>query len=169
MRRWVVLFTAALVAGCGEAALPAPELTSTEEVCAESFCVAFPSGWVQVVEGDSVSFTHPDSEEAIVFVSPVDMAWLMESTGSSWPASLEAVERAYWSLLATPPLAPEQVVVSPGGWAESSGHLEGLPRWHAVFAIAGGPVAVAVTIELPAEAWRDHARAFLDGVTLLEE
>jgi hypothetical protein len=168
MRQLTVAVGFALVAAaCGSDAPAAPPISAMAVVCAEDFCVTAPDGWDGLVEGNAISFTHPVSEDALVFVSVVDLVWLLESSGSSWPASLESVERAYWSLLGSQPLAPERVLVSPDGRVESRGRFDGLPRWHATLPIDGGPLAVTVTIQLPSEEWDGHARTFLDGVTLV--
>ncbi len=94
------------------------------------------------------------------------MAWLLQSAGSAWPASLESVANAYWALLDDPPIEPDLVVVRTRGWAESRGSFQGARRWYAIYPLDGGPVALALTVQLPAS-WEEHARTFLDGVTLL--
>ena len=168
MRKWVsALLLPALVsaAACGSVE-PAPPVQETTEVCADSFCVTSPVDWESEVTDDTISFRHPETPSAIAFASLVDMAWMLESAGASWPASLESVERAYWSLLSDPPLSPSIVIVS-GSWAESRGKVQGLSRWHAVHPWNGGPVALAITVEAPSDEWEEHARTFLEGVTLL--
>ena len=156
-----------VVVSCGSPAPEAPAISATFEACAETFCATAPEGWDVVTEGDTLSYTHPLSEDASVFVSAIDMAWLLTSTGSAWPASLESVERSYWSLLDTPALVPDAVMVSgDGSSSRSRGTYEGRPRWHGIYPIEGGPIAIAVTAQLPSQGWESHAETFVFGVRL---
>ncbi|MFQ5966911.1 MAG: hypothetical protein ACE5MI_04790 [Acidimicrobiia bacterium] len=164
MHRWAAVL---LIATACAGSVPAPPIEPTSQVCADSFCVTVPAGWQHEAGEEAISFSHPDATSAIAFVSLVDMSWMLESVGATWPSSLESVERAYWSLLSDPPLTPDRLTVSEEGWASSQGRFEGLPRWHAVHALGDGPVALAITVEAPGDQWEAHARTFLEGVTLL--
>jgi len=115
-----------------------------------------PDGWAFTGDDDNVQFEIADGGYA--YVSSVDVAYLAESAGAPVDAPLADVDAAYWTLLDAIGGRLE-AQDSRAGWAASWGDTDQGRRWHALL-----EDGVAMTVDLPTEAWDAHGRAWVEGL-----
>jgi hypothetical protein len=170
MRR-AALFPIALAiaaAGCG-AGPDAPAPGETETVCADSFCIAYPTGW-DVVEstGEFISFSHPLGDgKALATAAPLNMEALANAAGETWPILTEDVARAFWSLIDGGDAELVNVRTIADGSVSTVGTISTGRLWYYLVP-TGISEAVGLEVRGPNGTWEAHAELFFAGVDPIE-
>ena len=157
-----------LVAACGGGP-DAPEISATEQVCIDDFCVEFPHSWTVVETGPRfVSFAHPESSEVIATVGRVNLEGIATSAGASWPVAPGDVVDLLWSILDGGDAELANVRLEPGGIYDSWGFVSTGRLWHRLVPVTPSR-GYGVEVRAPNESWEEHADVFRSGLTVINE
>jgi len=156
-----------VLAACGNGAT-APTVSGTDLECTATFCATYPADWSVVDAGDSfLSFSYTEAEDDVIAtVGRVNMQSLVEANGGDWPASLQGVVETFWGAIDGGDAELGRLEFRDDGSIESFGVFASGRMWTLLLptdAIRG----VGVEVRAPNSSWEDHARVFLDGVTVL--
>ncbi len=165
--RWLaaIVASALLVAACASGP-SAPPVDGREVACADTVCIAYPSGWEVIETGpDFIRFQHPLAPDvALATVGSTNMEAVVAQAGGTWPARTVDVVEAFWSLLEETGVGELATTTPVGdGAVRSTGAYERGRLWFLLVPV-GTSRAIGVEVRAPDASWETHADVFFSEV-----
>ncbi len=166
MHRLAVLVASALVVAACASGPSAPPIDGRDVACADTVCIAYPSGWEVIETGpDFIRFQHPSAPNvALATVGPTNMEAVVVQAGGTWPARPVDVVEAFWRLLEETGVGELATTTPVGdGAVRSMGAYEGGRLWY-LLVPTGTSRAIGVEVRGPDASWESHADVFFSEV-----